>query len=39
VYHGVAVSLDHALDTLSEDAGESIDVAITGIDSDGNIFP
>ena len=39
VYHGVAVSLDHALDTLSEDAGESIDVAITGTDSDGNTFP
>ena len=39
VYHGVAVSLDHALDTLSEDAGESIDIAITGTDSDGNTFP
>ena len=39
VYHGVAVSLDHALDTFNEDAGESIDITITGTDSDGNTFP
>ncbi len=39
VYHGIAVSLDHALDTLSEDAGESIDIIITGTDNDGNTFP
>lgn len=39
VFHGVAVSLDHTLDTLSEDAGESIDIDITGTDSDGNTFP
>ena len=38
VYHGIAVSLDHTLDTLSEDAGESIDIVITGTDSDGNTF-
>jgi hypothetical protein len=38
VYHGIAVSLDHALDTLSEDAGESIDIVITGTDDDGNTF-
>ena len=39
VYHGIAVSLDHALNTFDEDAGESIDITITGTDSDGNTFP
>tara|TARA_B100000161_G_scaffold239590_1_gene191146 strand:+ start:45 stop:4559 length:4515 start_codon:yes stop_codon:yes gene_type:complete len=39
VYHGIAVSLDHALNTFDEDAGESIDISITGTDSDGNTFP
>ena len=39
VYHGVAVSLDHELNTFDEDAGESIDIIITGTDSDGNTFP
>ena len=39
VYHGVAVSLDHELNTFDEDAGESIDITITGTDSDGNTFP
>ena len=39
VYHGVAVSLDHELNTFDEDAGESIDISITGTDSDGNTFP
>ena len=39
VFHGVAISLDHALDTFSEDAGESIEIIITGTDSDGNTFP
>jgi len=38
VYHGVAVSLDHELNTFDEDAGESIDITITGTDSDGNTF-
>ena len=39
VYHGIAVSLDHELNTFDEDAGESIDISITGTDSDGNTFP
>ena len=38
IYHGVAVSLDHELNTFDEDAGESIDITITGTDSDGNTF-
>ena len=39
VYHGVAVSLDHELNTFDEDAGDDIDITITGTDSDGNTFP
>ena len=39
VYHGEAVSLDHELNTFDEDAGETIDISITGTDSDGNTFP
>ena len=39
VEHGVAVSIDHLLDTFDENAGESIDITITGTDSDGNSFP
>ena len=39
VYHGVAVSLEHDLETFDEDAGETIDITITGTDSDGNTFP
>ena len=39
VFHGEAVSLDHELNTFDEDAGETIDIAITGTDSDGNTFP
>ena len=39
VFHGIAVSLDHELNTFDEDAGESIDITITGTDSDGNTFP
>ena len=38
VDHGVPVSLDHVLNTFDEDAGESIEISITGTDSDGNIF-
>ena len=32
-------SIDHLLDTFDENAGESIDITITGTDSDGNSFP
>jgi hypothetical protein len=39
VFHGIAVSLDHVVNTFDEDAGESIDISITGTDSDGNTFP
>ena len=39
IFHGVAVSIDHELNTFDEDAGESIDITITGTDSDGNTFP
>ncbi|MEC7180721.1 MAG: hypothetical protein VXW36_04950, partial [Candidatus Thermoplasmatota archaeon] len=39
VYHGIAVSLEHELNTFDEDAGEEIDITITGTDSDGNTFP
>ena len=39
VYHGIAVSLAHELNTFDEDAGEEIDITITGTDSDGNTFP
>ena len=39
VRHGIAISLDHVLNTFDEDAGESIDISITGTDSDGNTFP
>jgi hypothetical protein len=39
VNHGIAISLDHVLNTFDEDAGESIDISITGTDSDGNTFP
>jgi hypothetical protein len=39
VYHGIAVSLDAALDTFEQDAGAEIKITVTGTDADGNTFP